>query len=191
MVSIQRPTPHQIQQFLANQSRLDPTYPPPNLNPHSTPPGYVVDQSRTLLGHGPETFLRARAALERWDQFRLGWVETWPPNPPPHEGQVLAILAHLFGLWWLNACRITAVFDQPGPLTRFGLAYTTLPDHAGSGQERFLLDWDQATNTVHFEIQAISRPQWLVARLFYPYMRHLQNRFRREATAALAHAVHS
>ena len=51
---------------------------------------------------------------------------------------MVAILARSIGLWWLNACRIVAVVDEDGPVKRFGFAYGTLPDHAGSGEERFL-----------------------------------------------------
>jgi len=46
----------------------------------------------------------------------------------------VAILARSIGLWWLNACRIVYVVDK---VDKFGFAYGTLPDHAGSGEERW------------------------------------------------------
>ena len=93
---------------------------------------------------GEKVFAAAKAALERWQQFRLGWVEASPEDTPIKEGQVVAILARSIGLWWLNACRIVDVVDEDGPVQRFGFAYGTLPDHAGSGEERFLVEWDRA-----------------------------------------------
>ena len=70
------------------------------------PAGYVVDRTRIKLGEGGKVFAAAKAALERWGHFRLGWVEAWPPDTPIQAGQVVAVIARLFGLWWLNACRL-------------------------------------------------------------------------------------
>src|SRR5436190_617135 len=79
----------------------------------------------------------------RWEQFRRGWVGAWPPGTPIRAGEVVAIVARLAGLWWLSACRIVYVMDEPGPVRRYGFAYGTLPDHAGAGEERFLVEWDR------------------------------------------------
>ena len=79
--------------------------------------------------------------------------------------------------------------DEAGPVSRFGFAYGTLPDHAGSGEERFLVEWDRASGEVWYDILAFSRPHWLLTRLGYPYMRRLQKRFGRESAAAMVRAV--
>ena len=71
----------------------------------------------------------------------------------------MAVIARRLGLWWLNACRIVYVVDEPGPVSRYGFAYGTLPDHAGSGEERFLVEWDRASGEVWYDILAFSRPQ--------------------------------
>lgn len=63
------------------------------------PAGYVVDRTRIKLGEGAGTLAAAKAALRRWEHFRLGWVETWPPETPIQAGQVVAVIARLFGLW--------------------------------------------------------------------------------------------
>jgi uncharacterized protein (UPF0548 family) len=82
------------------------------------------------------------------------------------------------------------VVDEPdATVSRFGFAYGTLPDHAGTGEERFLIEWDRQTNEVRYDILAFSRPQWLSARLAYAYMRRLQKRFGRESAAAMRRAV--
>ena len=93
----------------------------------------MADHTRVLLGKGEHVYLAARAALARWEHFRLGWVEAMPASTPLREGEVVAILARLFGVWWLNACRIVYIVDRAAPTT-FGFAYGTLPDHAESGR---------------------------------------------------------
>jgi len=145
--------------------------------------------TRIKLGDGEVVFQAARAALQRWDQFRLGWLEAGPPGTPIKTGEVVAILAHALGLWWLNGCRIVYVVDESGPISRFGFAYGTLPDHAGTGEERFLIEWDRADNSVWFDILAFSRPKHVLARLGYPLVRRTQKRFGRESAAAMQRAV--
>ena len=88
-----------------------------------------------------------------------------------------------------SACRIVHVVRETGPVARFGFAYGTLPDHAGTGEERFLVEWDRASGEVWYDILAFSRPRWLVARLGYPCMRRLQKRFGRESAAAMVRAA--
>ena len=46
----------------------------------------------------------------------------------------MAVVARQFGMWWLSACRIIYIMDEEGPVSRFGFAYGTLPDHAGTGK---------------------------------------------------------
>jgi uncharacterized protein (UPF0548 family) len=91
-----------------------------------------------------------------------------------------------FGLWWLNACRVVYVVEEAD---RFGFAYGTLPDHAGSGEERFLVEWDQATGLVWYDVLAFSRPRHVLARLGYPWTRRVQKRFGRDSAAAMVRAV--
>jgi uncharacterized protein (UPF0548 family) len=148
-----------------------------------------VDHTRIKLGDGAGTFAAAKAALERWEHFRLGWVETWPPNAPIQAGQVVAVIARLLGLWWLNACRIVYVVGEEGPVQRFGFAYGTLPEHAESGEERFTVEWHEADGAVWYDILAFSRPQQLLTRLGYPLVRRLQKRFARDSAAAMRRTV--
>lgn len=156
----------------------------------TTPPaGYVVDHTRSKLGEGEKVFAAAKAALEHWQQFRLGWLEATPQDTPIKEGQVVAILARSIGLWWLNACRIVAVVNEDGPVKRFGFAYGTLPDHAGSGAERFLVKWDREDDGVWYDIFAFSRPHHFLARLGYSVVRRTQKRFGRESAAVMRRAA--
>jgi len=181
MLSLRRPWTESIRAFLTAQSKLGFTYSAIGATATVPAAGYVVDHTRLKLGDGEEVFTKAKAALERWDHFRLGWVEAWPPETPIQAGEVMAMIAHEIGLWWLNACRIVYVVDEPGPIRRFGFAYGTLPDHVGTGEERFLVEWDRASGEVWYDILAFSRPHQLLTRLGYPYMRRLQEQFRKES----------
>jgi len=144
---------------------------------------------RSLKGPGGGYQMPRPAALVRWEQFRLGWVEAWPPDTSIEKGQVIAVLARSLGLWWLNVCRIVSVVDEEGSVKRYGFAYGTLPDHAGSGEERFLVEWDRESDGVWYDILAFSRPRHLLARLGYPWLRRVQKRFARDSAATMRRSV--
>jgi uncharacterized protein (UPF0548 family) len=185
MLSLRKPSSEQIQGFRACQQKLDFTYPAVGATATTPPAGYVVDHTRIKLGEGEKVFQTARAALERWEHFRLGWVEAWPPDRPIQLGQVVVVVAKVFGLWTLNACRIVYVVDEAGPVTKIGFAYGTLPEHAESGEERFIVEWHQQDNSVWYDILAFSRPNQLLIWLGYPVVRRLQNRFARDSAGAM------
>jgi uncharacterized protein (UPF0548 family) len=189
MLFLRKPDAATVRAFLARQSKLDLTYLNPGATATQPPAGYVVDHTRIRLGTGAKVFVAARKALERWQQFRLGWLEATSEETPIQEGQVVAILAHAVGLWWLNACRIVAVLEEDGPISRFGFAYGTLPDHVGSGEERFLVEWDREDNSVWYDILAFSRPRHFLSKLGYPWVRRMQKRFGRESAAVIRRAV--
>jgi uncharacterized protein (UPF0548 family) len=189
MLSLRRPTAETMGEFLAAQAKLGFTYPAVGATATVPPEGYTVDHTRIKLGEGEGAFSMARAALGRWDQFRLGWVEVCSPEGPIEAGAVVAVVARLLGLWWVNACRVVYVVDEQDPVRRFGFAYGTLPDHAETGEERFLIEWDRASGAVWYDILAFSRPHRFLARLGYPYTRRVQRRFARESAAAMVRAV--
>ena len=189
MVSLRRPSTETIREFLASQSKLGFTYTAVGATASLPPADYVVDHTRIKLGQGEEVFMKAKAALGRWQQFRLGWVEVWSPETPIQTGEVVAVIARNLGLWWLNACRIVYVVDEEEPIQRYGFAYGTLPDHAETGEERFLVERDRASGEVWYDILAFSRPQLLLTRLGYPYVRRVQKRFAKESAAAMLKAV--
>ncbi len=191
MLLLRKPSAERLRQFLAAQSKLDLTYSAVGATAAMPPAGNVVDHTRIRLGEGARTFAAAKSALERWEQFRLGWVEAWPPETPIKVGQVEAVVARLFGLWWLNACRLVYVVDAQGPVKRYGFAYGTLPEHAESGEERFTVEWHADDDAVWYDILAFSRPRHFLARLGYPYVRRLQKQFARDSAAAMLRVVKS
>ncbi len=189
MLLLRKPSVERLRDFLATQSKLDFTYPAVGATAAVPPAGFIVDHARIEIGAGAKTFAAAKNALRRWEHFRLGWVEACPPETPIQAGQVVAVNARLFGLWWLNACRIVYVVDEEGPVKRFGFAYGTLPEHAESGEERFTVEGHEQEDAVWYDILAFSRPQQLLARLGYPFARRLQKRFARDSVAAMQRVV--
>ena len=189
MLSLRKPSAEFIRRFLLEQAKLDFTYSAVGATGGTPPAGYVIDHTRIKLGEGEQVYEAAKGALRRWDQFHLGWLEAAPKETPIQKGEVVAIAAHAIGLWWLNACRIISVVDEVGAVSQFGFAYGTLPCHAGTGEERFLVQWDQSDNSVWYDILAFSRPNHFLTRLGYPMVRWTQQKFGRESSAAMQRAV--
>lgn len=188
---LRKPSHDALRRFLAAQTPLPFTYDAVGATATTPPPGYVVDRTRIKLGEGEAVFRAAVAALRRWAQFGLGWVEAWPPDAPIRAGEVVAVMGRAVGHWWVNACRIVYVEDEAGPLTVFGFAYGTLPGHVERGEERFRVEWDQGDDGVWYDILAFSRPRHVLTRLGYPVVRRLQKRFGRDSAAAMLRAVTS
>jgi uncharacterized protein (UPF0548 family) len=189
MLSLRKPSADALRGFLEAQSGLPFTYEAVGATAGTPPAGYVVDRTRIKLGEGEPVFQSAIAAVRRWEQFRLGWVEAWPTDIPIRAGGVVAVTGRVVRTWWLNACRIVYVMDEAGPIARFGFAYGTLPGHLESGEERFLVEWDRNDGGVWYDIVAFSRPNHLFTRLGYPVVRRLQKRFGRDSAAAMLRAV--
>jgi uncharacterized protein (UPF0548 family) len=144
-----------------------------------------LDRSRFSLGRDPDAFPRAKAALQRWKQFELGWVRAAPDDTPIEPNRAVAVVARTLGLWCLCSARIVYVIDEP---RRFGFAYGTLPGHVECGEERFLIEQDE-DGTVWYDLLAFSRPRHLLAKLGYPYTRRLQRRFARDSGEAMRRAT--
>jgi len=113
----------------------------------------------------------------------LVWIE--PQGTPISTGDVVGVVAHALGVWWLNAARIVYVIDEP---RWFGFAYGTLPGHVERGEERFSVEWLD-DDTVWYDLMAFSRPHYWGARLVKPFARRLQRRFVRLSKAEMCKAV--
>lgn len=190
MIRIRKPAPDEIRAFLARQRQAGFSYPHVGATKGQPPAGWVTDHNRIRLGTGREAFEAGCAALRRWEMFRLGWIETHgTADTPIVPGQEVAVLAHLFGTWWLNACRIVYVVDEEAPVRRYGFAYGTLPDHAERGEERFSVEWRREDDSVWYDLLAFSRPGYWMVKLARPLARRFQRRFAAESLAAMKRAV--
>ncbi len=155
---------------------------------NGSPEGYNIDHNRALLGRGANVFAAACAALRGWKMFPTPWTRIVPDTTPLEQGQVVAMLAHVYGLWWLNACRIVYSVDEASPVRRYGFAYGTLPGHVERGEERFTVEWLR-DDTVWYDLRAFSRPRYWPVRLAKPLARGLQRRFVAESKLAMQKAA--
>lgn len=168
--------------FLASQGGLSYSYPDVGGTRGRPPERHVLDHNRVMIGRGPHDYARAVSAVRQWRMFDLGWIRLFPPAAPIAEGSTVTVVARVFGLYFVNACRIVYTFDEPE--RRFGFAYGTLPDHVESGEERFAVEID-ADGAVWYDVLAFSRPRHPLVWLGFPIARHLQRRFARDSMAAM------
>lgn len=89
------------------------------------------------------------------------------------------------GFWSVNGCRILYRVGCLDDVSRFGVAYGTLTNHAEAGEKLFEVFIDPQTDKVMYRIRAISWPHATLARVGQPIVRALQARFRRHSAAAM------
>lgn len=189
MIRIARPSEALIARWLADREECPWSYPDVGASRGAAPAGYTVAHHRVALGEGARAFRRATEAMHRWAMFQLGWIEIFPPAARIREGTTVAVVAHHFGMWSLNACRIVYVVDERADVDRFGFAYGTLTDHAVQGEERFTVEWRHADDVVTYDLFAFSRPGGILTSIGRPLVRRLQRRFARDSLRAMQHAV--
>lgn len=188
MWSLSPPSPERVRLFLEEQRGLGFSYPEVGHSLDRSPPGYTIDHNRELLGHGEAAFAAGCGALRCWTMFPAPWTRIEPVDTPLETGRVVAMIAHIYGVWWLNACRIVCQIDETVPVRRFGFAYGTLPGHVECGEERFTVEM-LADGSVWYDLRAFSRPRYWPVRLAKPLARGLQRRFVVESKAAMQQAV--
>lgn len=181
MASIRRPSDVEVASFLESQRGAPYSYTAVGATARRLPAGYNVDRSHAQLGWGQACFERAASALRSWAMFDLGWVRATPDRDAIEAGTSVAVVVRYSGLWFLNACRIVYVVDEP---TRFGFSYGTLRAHAETGEERFTVE-RRSDDSVHYGIFGFSRPRILAAWVGYPFSRGLQRRFARDSIRAM------
>ncbi len=196
MYSLTKPTLTEIQKHLEQQGQQPFSYPDveascrilANSDWHLSN-RYTIDHNRVLLGKGAEVFKQSKAALGGWKMFQLDWVQLFWSETPIQVGSTVGILIQTLGLWSLNACRIVCVVQEQGSTERFGFAYGTLPDHGLCGEERFVVEWCHCDDTVWYDLFAFSRPNQLISRIGYWYVRRLQKRFASGSLQAMVKSI--
>jgi uncharacterized protein (UPF0548 family) len=181
-----RPTDAQIKEFLRTREEDSFSYPEVGASQGTPPSGYNLDHNRTMIGHGPDDFEKAKTAIRQWKMFEVPGLELLYPDTPIELGRNVAPLAHHLGFYSLNSCRIVYVIDEP---SRFGFAYGTLTEHAEIGEERFVVEFHPESGEVWYDIFAFSRPGHLLVKLGYPYGRYKQRQFATESKGSMRRAI--
>ncbi len=188
MLAWHRPSDAEIGEYLARQAGQPLSYEFVGCTREKQPVarrGWNIDHHRVLLGHGSEIFDRACTAIDAWRMFPPQMTAVFG-HAVPREKLMVAVLykASVLPLWLLMPARVVytigdTITRDGHMIERYGFAYGTLPDHPERGEERFLVEWNRADDTVHYDLLAVSQPRHLLARLAFPFARHEQARFRR------------
>lgn len=190
MLSLRKPSAEQCAAMLriSESAKLSYAF-PGSIERGATPAGFNRDHCRCLLGTGSEVWLAAVESFKHWRFMPASVVEVIAPETIECD-QVAGVLFNGLGIWSANPARIIRVHDSENSTRRlFGFTYATLPGHVEQGEERFLLNWNYESDEVWYELEAISRPNHLLAWLAYPYSRWQQARFRKESCASMKNSV--
>ena len=150
------------------------------------PGTFAHDRSRSSLGFGDEVFASAKRAFVNWRMFDLGWVCVVNTAAQIECQQIIAVEVRALGLWSVNLSRILETVDSE---TQFGFLYSTTDQHIEQGEETFILRRNPETTEVSYELEAVSRPRHLLARLGFPMARFFQHRFARDSHRRMREAV--
>ena len=137
------------------------TYPYVGATASTLPAGYHHVQKSALIGRGRARFEQAAAAGMRWGMLRGAGIKVQATTEIAAEGS--EVIVHLGPVQ--APCRVVYVIDEPD---RRGFAYGTLPGHAESGEELFLVRYDPATEDVYAVVTAFSRHATWWSRLASP-----------------------
>ncbi|MBU9764760.1 DUF1990 domain-containing protein [Mycobacterium sp. TNTM28] len=143
------------------------TYPEVGATAGELPAGYRHIRASAQIGTGRDRFEQAGAAVLRWGMQRGAGLRVQATSDSAAAGTELVVRIGPIPA----PCRVIYVLDEPD---RRGFAYGTLAGHPESGEELFSVRYDPATDTVHAEVVAFSRPATWWSRLGGPVTRLLQ-----------------
>jgi uncharacterized protein (UPF0548 family) len=125
------------------------------------PADYHHVQKSAVIGRGRPRFEDAAANGMRWGMLRGAGVRVEATTEVAAVGS--DVIVHLGPV--RAPCRVVYVVDEPD---RRGFAYGTLPGHAESGEELFLVRYDPSTDEVYADVKAFSRHATWWSRLGSP-----------------------
>jgi uncharacterized protein (UPF0548 family) len=125
------------------------------------PAGYHHVQKSAVIGRGRRRFEDAADKGMRWGMLRGAGLRIEATTEVAAVGsEVIVRLGPVQA-----PCRVVYIVDEPDLR---GFAYGTLPGHAESGEERFVVRYDSASDEVVAEVTAFSRHATWWSRLGSP-----------------------
>ena len=112
------------------------------------PAGYHHVQKSAAIGRGRRRFEEAAEKGMRWGMLRGAGLRVEATSEVAAVGS--EVIVHLGPV--RAPCRVVYVVDEPD---RRGFAYGTLPGHAESGEELFVVRYDPATEEVCAEVDGV------------------------------------
>lgn len=189
MFTIFEPSEKEIENFLAAQRDLPFSYEEVSATKDKIPSGYPINHHRIQIGNGAHAFALAKNAIRYWTMYRLEWTRLYPADAPIAVGEVVCVVVNHRLCWSLNPCRIIYLIEESGEIERYGFAFGTLPGHSEEGEERFLVEWNRADDSVWYELLAFARPHHILARIGFPFVPLFQKKFARDSGCAMREAV--
>jgi uncharacterized protein (UPF0548 family) len=142
------------------------------------PADYHHVKKSAVIGQGRRRFEGAAEAGMRWGMLRGAGLKVEATTAVAAVGS--EVIVHLGPV--RAPCRVVYVVDEPN---RRGFAYGTLPGHAESGEELFVVRYEPATDEVYAEVRAFSRHATWWSRLAGPVTSLLQEVVTRRYLSAL------
>ena len=146
---------------LRDLSALSLTYPEVGATAGPLPSGYHHVNKSAVIGHGRARFEEAAREGMRWGMLRGAGIGVEATTDVAAAGS--EVIVHLGPV--AAPCRVVYVVDEAD---RRGFAYGTLPGHAESGEELFLVRYAPASDEVMAEVTAFSRHATWWSRLASP-----------------------
>jgi uncharacterized protein (UPF0548 family) len=146
---------------LSDLAALPLTYDDVGATAGALPAGYHHVHKSAVIGRGRNRFEEAASAGMQWGMLRGAGVKVDATSEVAEVGaEVIVRLGPVPA-----PCRVVYVVDEAD---RRGFAYGTLPGHAESGEELFVVRYDPATEDVYAEVTAFSRHATWWSRLASP-----------------------
>lgn len=115
------------------------------------PDGYHHIDRRVAIGSGRTAYAAAARELLGWDMHRRSGLGVSTDSAKAEVGSTVVMTLGFVRI----PCRVVYVVDED---TRTGFAYGTLVGHPERGEERFVVEYDEADATVYAHITAFSKP---------------------------------
>jgi uncharacterized protein (UPF0548 family) len=135
---------------LSDLAALQLTYAEVGATAGPLPAGYRHVQKSAVIGRGRQRFEDAAEAVMQWGMLRGAGLRVEATTEVAAVGS--EVIVHMGPV--RVPCRVVYVVDEPD---RRGFAYGTLPGHAESGEELFVVRYDPSTDDVFAEVTAFSR----------------------------------
>lgn len=152
---------------LARSDDVRTTYPEVGATAGDLPPGYHHVHESQQIGVGRAAFERAFVSLMSWQMHDRAGVHQVAGPPTAVEGRDVAFR-------WIAMrfeCRVISVVHEEN---RRGFTYGTLARHPECGEERFIVEFGTASESVAATITAFSKPSNALIRLAGPLPRFIQ-----------------
>ncbi len=146
------------------------------------PVGYHHLDRRVPIGTGRGAFDAAASALTAWDMHRGAGLGVRASTPTAEVDSTVTLTLGPVKI----PCRVIYIVAERN---RTGFAYGTLPGHPEQGEELFVVEIDEADETVYAAITAFSRPGRWYTRLGGPIGRLTQRFYTDRYLAALRRAA--